>query len=682
MPLCYLDSYQLINFSFDTDINDPQKNEILLAISLRESGKYEESQSRLTNYLKSNPNDAEAWSLLSQIYLLCKKDIEAEKALLIGLSIDPNLQSLHLNQARLLLKKNKPGDAIIKAESAFQISANDPEIWLVLAACLGANQRDQEALALIEKTLQVRPSYAEAFANRALIRLREKNIFAAIKDLEIAVSIKHHLTELWVLLGTLHYKNNNLVSAIEAIKNAHEIEPTNINYMIDLGELLRQDKKVAEAIIILQKATTYAPENEKAWINLGAAFQQESKISEAIVAYENALVINPNSAEIASNLGAIAKEEENWESAQKYFEKAIVIKPDLAEAHSNLAFTLHELGKLEEAEESFKTAIALKHDFPEAYSNLGNTLKEIGKLTDAEKNYKKAILLNPEYIEGIYNFGILLFEKKHYQEAEELLKKINFKDSQSYLLRCLFFLNKQVEFYNLFDYLVSKGITNSIIGNLGCRAEIKFGIQKLNPFCNNPLSYVLKTNLDKECDFQDTFITPVKKILNNESRRDRSQGLLINGSQSFGNIFIVERDLTTKIKNIIYTELEKYRLYFKDSQEGFIKNWPTEYSLYGWLISMKSGGKLRPHFHEKGWISGSIYINVPTKKKLDSGNLVVCIDDKEYLPNENQSSIKSIDVVTGSLCIFPASLLHYTIPFESTEDRIVLAFDVVPEKQP
>ena len=38
-----------------------------------------------------------------------------------------------------------------------------------------------------------------------------------------------------------------------------------------------------------------------------------------------------------------------------------------------------------------------------------------------------------------------------------------------------------------------------------------------------------------------------------------------------------------------------------------------------------------------------------------------------------------IDVVTGSLALFPASLLHYTIPFESEEERIVLAFDVIPK---
>ena len=86
---------------------------------------------------------------------------------------------------------------------------------------------------------------------------------------------------------------------------------------------------------------------------------------------------------------------------------------------------------------------------------------------------------------------------------------------------------------------------------------------------------------------------------------------------------------------------------------------------------MKSGGKLAAHMHDNGWISGSVYIHVPPKVNKDSGNFVVCLD------SEKES--KSIDVVTGSLCLFPSSLLHYTIPFEADENRVVLAFDVIPK---
>ncbi len=135
-------------------------------------------------------------------------------------------------------------------------------------------------------------------------------------------------------------------------------------------------------------------------------------------------------------------------------------------------------------------------------------------------------------------------------------------------------------------------------------------------------------------------------------------------------------DDTNEIQNIIRTEVEKYRERFKKSEEGLIKKMPTEYSLYGWLISMKSGGNLRPHIHTDGWLSGSIYINVPKKSKVDCGNLVVSLGEENDAVDTRINEKKTINVVTGSMVLFPASLMHYTIPFESEEKRIVLAFDV------
>ena len=136
--------------------------------------------------------------------------------------------------------------------------------------------------------------------------------------------------------------------------------------------------------------------------------------------------------------------------------------------------------------------------------------------------------------------------------------------------------------------------------------------------------------------------------------------------------------------------MKKYRNYFKDSNEGLIKNWPVEFELYGWLVKMKNGGSLKPHMHDNGWLSGSVYINIPKKNKPDSGNLVLSNDyDKThpaYTPpkkklfsflSKNKRQIRNIDLKTGNLCLFPSSLLHHTVPFESEEDRIVLAFDVV-----
>ena len=94
---------------------------------------------------------------------------------------------------------------------------------------------------------------------------------------------------------------------------------------------------------------------------------------------------------------------------------------------------------------------------------------------------------------------------------------------------------------------------------------------------------------------------------------------------------------------------------------------------------MNSGGKLSAHMHDVGWITGSVYINIPPKSMGNSGNLVLCTEELKYTTDESLEFQKIINVNTGSLCLFPSSLLHYTIPFESTEERIVLAFDVIPK---
>ena len=56
---------------------------------------------------------------------------------------------------------------------------------------------------------------------------------------------------------------------------------------------------------------------------------------------------------------------------------------------------------------------------------------------------------------------------------------------------------------------------------------------------------------------------------------------------------------------------------------------------------------------------------------------MVSLGEKKDVVDESKNVEKIIDVKTGSLVLFPASLTHYTISFKSEEERIVLAFDVM-----
>ena len=516
-------------------------------------------------------------------------------------------------------------------------------------------------------------------------------------------------------LGVIAVSVNKADAALPLFKTALEANPKIEQFWLSYIDALIKTEKFDDARRVLSDAQQAGVTAAKLWANLGVAFQQEKRITDAKIAYEKALALNPKSAAISSNLGAMAREAGELESALGYFEKALEIEPNLAEAHSNLGSTLQGLGRLDEAEASYKQAIALQPDFANAHSNLGNTLKRLGRLDEAEASYKQAIALQPDFANAHSNLGNTLIELGRLNEAEasytqaialkpdfaeahfnlgKTLKRLgrldeaeasytqaialkaDYPEAHNQLLDCLFLQDKKSVFFDELDYLINQDKVSSIIGSLACRSALKYGLEKPNLFCAKPLNYVLHNDLNTRYDFEKIFVEKAKSILNESRILNRRQTLLENGNQTSGNIFDIKNYDTNEIQNIIRVEVEKYRTKFKESKEGLIKKMPAEYSLYGWFISMKSGGNLKPHIHTEGWLSGSIYINVPRKLKVDSGNLVVSLGEENDAIGTRINEKKTINVVTGSVVLFPASLMHYTIPFESEEERIVLAFDM------
>jgi tetratricopeptide (TPR) repeat protein len=522
--------------------------------------------------------------------------------------------------------------------------------WKVLGAVFKQTGRLQDSLIANERALGILPSDAEAHSNLA-------NTLKGLGRLEEAAT---------------------------SYKKALTVKPNWAEVHSNLGLILQELGKLEEAKTSYKKAISIRPEYAEAHSYLGNTLKELGRLEEAETSYRTATSIKPELAEAHNNLGCTLKELGRLEDAEIIYKKAIAIKPDFAEAHSNLGNTLHELGRLEEAKESYEKAIAIEPDFSGTYNHLGNTLHELGRLEEAKESYKKAISIKPDYAEAHYNLGFMLKGFGRLVEAQASFAQVikiepDFIKARNDMLYCLYQMDKKSLFFDELDHLIKQNKANSVVGSLTCRSALRYGEEKSNIFCNDPIKHVLHVDLKSRYDFEETFVRNAKSILSEEKRLRRVQPLLINGYQTSGNIFNIENNLTVQIHKAIRLEIDNYRTNFETSEEGFIKKWPALYSIYGWLICMKSGGELSPHIHENGWLSGSIYINVPPKKKIDSGNLVVALGEDSDVTNACQNWKKIIDVVTGSMVLFPASLTHHTIPFESEEERIVLAFDVVPK---
>ena len=659
----------------------PSQAEINNLLRQYQTGLYGDAEKLALSITERFPEHGFGWKALGAI--LSKTGRFSE-------SLVPNQKSVQLapqdaealyNLGGTLKKLGRLKDAEASYRQAIVLKPDFAESHSNLGNTLQELGRLDEAEASCRQAIALKPDYAEVHNNLGITLQELGRLDEAEASYTQAIALKPDYAEAHNNLGITLQKLGRLDEAEASYTQAIALKPDYAEAHNNLGNTLKELGRLSEAEVSYRQAIVLKPDYAGAHYNLGNTLKELGRLEEALASYTQAIALKPDYAEAHNNLGGTLQELSRLEEAEASYKKAIALKPDYAGAHGNLGNTLKELGRLDEAEVSYRQAIVLKPDFAEAHSNLGNTLKELGRLSEAEVSYRQAIALKPDYAGAHSNLGNMYRELGRVEEAIAsytqaiALKPEDFKTHKQ-LLKCLFQQDKKSVFFDKLDYLINQDKASAIIGSLTCRSALKYGLEKPNLFCTKPLNYVLHNDLNTRYDFEKTFVKKAKSILNENRILNRRQSLLVNGNQTLGNIFDIKNDDTNEIQNIIRAEVEKYRAKFKKSEEGLIKKMPTEYSLYGWLISMKSGGELKPHIHENGWLSGSIYISVPRKLKVDSGNLVVALGEDNDATDSRINEKKTINVVTGSMVLFPASLTHYTIPFESEEDRIVLAFDV------
>lgn len=581
----------------------------------------------------------------------------------------------------VLKQTGRLGESVVPMQRSVALSPQDPEAHINLGVTLQELGRLDEAEASYQRAITLSPNSAEAYYNlgNTLHELGKSD--DATMSYQQALTLKPGYIKAHNNLGNTLQELGRLEEAEASYQQAIGLQADFVEAHSNLGNTLKDLGRLDEAEASCRQAIALQPDYAKAHCNLGVTLTELGRLNEAEASHRRAITLKPDYAEAHFGLGNALHKLGAIEQAETSYLQAIALNPLLAEAHSNLSGILTELGRLDEARASCRQAIAINPDLAEAHLNLGTTLIELGELEQAEASCNRAIALNPNFLEAHTRLGSLLIKLDRLEEAEASFKKamtcsLDAVEAQEYLLKCFYWQDKKSKFLDQLEVLLHESQNNALIGSMARHATLKYGAKVANPFCDAPLDYVQHTKLSDRHNFQKVFVEPSLSLIATDKLSDKSQSLLFNGRQTSGNLFNLKSDAISEIERIIRLEIESYRLNFKDSSEGFLKLWPSEYSLTGWLISMKSGGKLDPHIHEKGWLSGSVYINVPPRQEPDDGNFNVIEEDGGSTESIGLGRGATINVETGSLVLFPSSLTHYTTSFYSDQERIVLAFDV------
>ena len=442
-------------------------------------------------------------------------------------------------------------------------------------------------------------------------------------------------------------------------------------------------QKYTEAAISYQNALKLQPEkfgqkSADLLFNLGIALTQLNRLDEAANAYTQAIKLQANFFEAYGNLGTIFQRQGKLNDAINSYQAGLKINPQDARGHFNLGTVLRDSGDLAAAVISYQKAIQLFPNYTDAHNNLGETLRDQGNMEAAVKSYQAALARNANHANANYNMAEFLMLAKQYDEAITFFERSQLDDWQARKLYCLYKAEKFDAFKANRDALAGGMPNNSpFIATLSAHYSINTNQQDNYNFCKNGLEFVYQNNM-----VSSSLVAELLNDINHADIAERKQGRLTNGQQSAGNLFKRPEASFRKLAELIKQEFVRYKQQFAEADCMLIKTFPTECEFTSsWYVKMQQGGHLNAHIHEIGWLSGAVYLAMPPKNGPEGAfEYGLHGDDYPILAPKTTADFPTQQILpnVGDIVLFPSSLFHRTIPFNASEPRICIAFDLKP----
>jgi hypothetical protein len=128
---------------------------------------------------------------------------------------------------------------------------------------------------------------------------------------------------------------------------------------------------------------------------------------------------------------------------------------------------------------------------------------------------------------------------------------------------------------------------------------------------------------------------------------------------------------------------EEVKRYLKDLPiepgHPFLAARPAEFGIEGWGVVSSHDSHHKMHVHERAWLSGVYYVvRPPSSREPGTRRGWLRVGPPDDVTEGGHWDARSIEPEPGNLVLMPGYFFHGTQPMGVEEERICIAFDVVP----
>ena len=534
--------------------------------------------------------------------------------------------------------------------------ADIPVLYRQAVAAFEAGQPD-EANVLANQVLALAPDHLEALmiSGTASVQVGEPEF--GLSQLRKAVDLApehaethYNLAKGYIALEIWDQAERALIAAIAANREF-------LSAQFDLAILLEKQGRPREAELRYREVLDIDPGVADAWLGLGNVQRGQGRLEDAADSYRQANTLSSGTLPAYNNLGNVLLELERFEEAESLYREAIDRSPGRANYWYNLGNLLRRWKKPGPAVEAFDKALSLDPYDKGMRINRGHALREAGRVDGAIEAFS---LLAADYPDTGHIHSLL---------ASALTQGGDFEAAS---LVCD-------------DFLAAHPANPSILSYKAIVWNEEGRDQEVSAFLDfDRLVVPVRVQVPEGFDDMDAFNRALEEHIQNHPSLVFAPG--DNATRSgfhSGDLLVEPKGPIADLEAQILQAVESYRRDFEiDATHPFFSQPPPErLRLLVWSVVLRSQGYQIPHIHPDAWLSGVYYAKVPSFIGAQGSGDDGCIEFGE--PNDQLFFARPPPVgcfrpEEGKLFLFPSFLFHRTIPYESDETRISIAFDLVP----
>ena len=470
--------------------------------------------------VKYQPDDATSWFYLANCYEKLSDNNSAQNAYIKVIDLRNESIEAYQSLCVLLLKMNKPSEALTFAERA-NIVAPDNYLFDFIIGTSYMKLRDfNKSIEPLESALRKSPNNAGIYNSLGTAYMTISNADKAIECYKKSMELDSENPMTYYNLGSAYQIKQNHEEAIVYLRKASEINDEDESFKVALGMSLIKAEKYQDAAEVYKKLLVHHPEKENYKYNLVTCYEALGDIKTAIKLlegmvylnqkflppakklaqlyvqvneprkakeiYDNILLKNNPSAETLHQYAILSSSLCDTDTAEKILKKSLKMNPNLARAHKDLGIIYLNKRLFDYAEDEFKTAMKLLPNDFEILFEYGNFLYSVSKNNEAERYYTEALYIEPDNVLALTFMALNKLILNQLDEAKEyIMKAIKLNPHHEYIQFCAGrIMYARGEFEDAKRYLIKAVEQNPDIETQNTLALTYFALEDYNQALN------------------------------------------------------------------------------------------------------------------------------------------------------------------------------------------------------